>query len=450
MSEVLGFTPWRCTDGDDQIDICHAVRDFPRVTVRSGNGVGKTAIAAQTAIWFLTCFVPSIVVTTAPTTRQVEKLLWGEIRAAYRRALIPIGGELLNTEIRIDDKWYALGFATDEKEKFQGFHAPFVFVIVDEASGVTENIFEAIEGLMTTAGARILLIGNPTDPTGYFGRTFLHPKHSKGWKHLHLDCWNSPNVRAGKTLVPALCAHSWPHERLTTWGEYNPFYQVRVKGNFPVVGEDNLIPYHMVHSALERSIPPAGNKLLSVDVARFGNDASVISRLWGAQFRVLKKLYTQDGVMIANRVVEQLKEDVHKDVESVKIDIIGYGAGVFDELNRMKKHGNDVEKEILKRVKLIAVNVSEKCRSRQAQKNYANIRAEAAFTVRELFESGQIDIDDEELAVQAANIKYTFVEGRQRLEKKKEFKARLQGSPDEFDSLLIAKAITRGAKPSIH
>jgi len=452
MQEVLGFAPWTCIDADDQLDIVHAIRDHKRVSVRSGNGVGKTAVAARIAHWFLNCFYKSIVITTAPTTRQVEKLLWGEMRDAHKNAVVDLGGELLQTELRYEDKWYAIGFSTDEKEKFQGFHAPYILIIVDEASGVSDDICEAIEGILTTENARILLIGNPTDPNSFFGSTHLHPKISAEWVRLHISCYNSPNVRAGKNVIPALCAYDWPEQKRKAWGEYNPFFIVRVIGNFPDTGEDYLVPYHMVHSALERTITPAGNKIFSIDVARFGGDKSVIGRMWGGQFRILKKIFKQDGVYVANKAMEQLKTKGNEDVDEIRVDVIGWGSGCFDDLNRMKRKGTDEEKEMLKNIKLVPVNVSEKPKSKKAKKDYYNLRAQAGFTLRGMFEEGQIDIDNEDLGIQAANIKYEFRNGVYLLEEKDKFKERLgktMGSPDELDSLLISKVIARGASPRV-
>lgn len=450
VREVFGFNCWTCPGVNDQLDIVLAVRDHERVTVRSGNGIGKTAVAAHIVMSFLYSHYPSIVITTAPTTRQVEKLLWGEIRFAHKGADMELGGELLMTEIRLDENWYAVGFSTDEPEKFQGFHAPNVLIVVDEAGGVPEVIFEGIEGILTSANARILLIGNPTDPSSFFGRTHLHPRESKGWHKLHLDCYNSPNVKAGKNLIPSLCAFDWPAKKLDQWGEYNPFYQVRVKGEFPESGEDTLVPYHMVHSALERTLPGAGKKVFGVDVARFGGDKSVIARLWGQQFRILKKLYNLDGPGLADRIVEQLKLDGNEDVEEVKIDVIGFGASCYDSLRGKKKSGNKIERTALENVRIIPVNVAEKVKSKKAKKDYYNVRAEAGFMVRDMFEQGEIDIEDEELGVQAANLKYGFSQGRYLLEEKDKFKDRLRESPDELDSLIVAKALTRGAGPAVY
>ncbi|GAG45965.1 unnamed protein product [marine sediment metagenome] len=104
----------------------------------------------------------------------------------------------------------------------------------------------------------------------------------------------------------------------------------------------------------------------------------------------------------------------------------------------------------MKNTKVVPVNVSEKVKSSKARKNYYNVRAEAGYIVRQMFEEGQIDIDDEDLGVQLANIYYDLKDGRWILEDKEKFKVRARVRPDELDSLLIAKAIVRGGVPSIY
>ena len=440
FSEVLGLTAWTDPEYDDQVDIANAVRDFDRVSVKSGNGIGKTVIAGGIAHWFLECHYPSIVITTAPTHRQVEKLLWGEIRRLYKTSKIPLGGELLTTELRMEEGWYAIGFSTDDKSKFQGFHSPNILVIVDEAGGMTEDIMEAIEGLLTNEGAKLLLIGNPTNAASYFGRTHLHPRERVLWKNLSISCWNTPNVRAGKNIVPGLCGSNWPAQRKRVWGENHPFYIVRVMGEFPLEGERNLIPYHMVDAALERNIRPVGQKVISVDPARFGDDKSIIGRLWGEQFRVLKKLRKVDGPTLADRVIDKVVEE-GGDVSRIKVDEIGEGASCYDALRFKRRSGTDRQKKALKDVKIIPIRFSEKCRTPDGKKNYANIRGETGFVLRDMFENGLIDIDDEDLGAQATTIYYDYEKsGRILLEDKKEFKKRYRSSPDEFDCLLVAKA----------
>jgi len=126
--------------------ILESVRDHTRTAVRSCHGAGKTATAARCVLWFLACFEGSRVITTAPTRAQVQDVLWREIAWAYRQSAGLIGGELTGTRLEIAPDWLALGLATDQPERFQGHHSEHLLVVVDEASGVDEGIFEAMPG----------------------------------------------------------------------------------------------------------------------------------------------------------------------------------------------------------------------------------------------------------------------------------------------------------------
>jgi len=163
---ALGVDLW-----SKQVEVLEALRDGPRVTVRACHGVGKTFVAASAALWFLYTRKPSVVLTTAPTGRQVRQVLWRQLRALHRRARYSLGGELHLTRLELGDEWFGLGLATDEPDRFQGFHSESILLIVDEAAGVREEIFDAVEGVLTTEGAKTLLIGNPTSQSGYFYRS---------------------------------------------------------------------------------------------------------------------------------------------------------------------------------------------------------------------------------------------------------------------------------------
>lgn len=104
-----------------QAEILKSVRDNMRTAVRSCHGIGKTFTAAMCILWFLYTHPKAIVLSTAPTWRQVEKLIWKEIRSAYREAVIPLGGNLLpkTPELHlIHDEWYAAGLSTNEPDRF--------------------------------------------------------------------------------------------------------------------------------------------------------------------------------------------------------------------------------------------------------------------------------------------------------------------------------------------
>ena len=123
VREVLGGELW-----SRQAEILEAVRDHPQVTVRSGHGVGKTFVAACAALWWLYSFRPSLVLTTAPTARQVEALLWGEIRRLKRRAQkrsdagVALPGRCLATRLVVSEDQEAVGLSTNEPERFAGWH----------------------------------------------------------------------------------------------------------------------------------------------------------------------------------------------------------------------------------------------------------------------------------------------------------------------------------------
>ena len=143
---------------DKQQEIVNSVRDHYETAVRSCHGSGKTFTAADIVHWWLLSYDDAVVVTTAPTDRQVKEILWRDIRnGAAGKGLYPKDA-VLDKQINLGDKWYAIGFATDRQDMMQGFHSPHLLIIIDEASGVTDQIYEAIDGLQPT---RLLLLGNP-------------------------------------------------------------------------------------------------------------------------------------------------------------------------------------------------------------------------------------------------------------------------------------------------
>ena len=179
-----------------QAEILRSVRDNMRTAVRSCHGIGKTFTAAMCILWFLYTRPKAIVLSTAPTWRQVEKLIWKEIRSAYRESVVPLGGNLLpkTPELHlIHDEWYAAGLSTNEPDRFQGFHEEHILVIVDEAAGVNLEIYEAIEGILTSSGARLLLIGNPTAIGTPFYDAFTK---NIGYKTFHVSAFDTPNFTA--------------------------------------------------------------------------------------------------------------------------------------------------------------------------------------------------------------------------------------------------------------
>jgi len=444
VEEVLNAHPW-----EKQAEILRAVRDYPRTAVRSCHGVGKSFIAGRVILWFLSCFPYSIVLSTAPTWRQVEKLIWKEVRASYRRAKIPLGGNLLpkSPEIQIvQDEWYAAGLSTNEPDRFQGFHEENILVVVDEAAGVPEEIFEAIEGVLTSSNARLLLLGNPTSTAGTFFQAF----RGGGWKTLSISAFDTPNFMAfgitesdiaadtwrnkitGPLPNPKLITPEWVADKYRRWGPESPAYIARVKGEFPPESEDTLIPLAWIEAAMERwhDMEHGEPVELGVDVARFGSDKTVIGVRHGWKVIALHDYSQQDTMETAGRVIQAYKEHRATDI---KIDVIGLGAGVADRLREQS-------------APVTEVNVAEKPNDPE---NFDNLRSELWWNLRQLLDPNTkmnpnpIGLPpNDELLADLSGIKYKInSSGKIVVESKAEMKKRLGRSPDYGDTvcLLFAK-----------
>jgi phage terminase large subunit len=478
--EVLGSTPW-----SKQIEILEALRDHPRVTVRAGHGVGKTHVAASAVLWRLHCFSPSVVLTTAPTHRQVKEILWREIRRQQGRARLPLEGEVRETTIKLRDDTFALGLSTDEPDRFQGFHSPNILVVVDEASGVPEPIYEAIDGALTTAGARLLLIGNPTRPTGRFADSHRLP----GWHKVHISTFDTPNLQAGDLVRPELVAPGWVAEKREEWGEESPIYQVRVLGQFPDSADDTLFPLSWIEAATARAkalqrhlgfahhggtehtekstrrkarrdrdrqplpcsvLPPCTSPCppclrgesalpqpqhpttsgepveIGVDVARYGSCETVAVVRRGPLVIRLEAWQGQDLMVTTGRVVALVRQ--YAPVRAVTVDVIGLGAGVVD---RLREQGFR---------QVAGLNVAE--RALQPER-YASRRDEIYFGLRDRFRDGEIAVQDEKLAAQLAAMRYAYTSrGQLKVESKEEMRDRGLKSPDRADALALAFAPT--------
>jgi len=424
VCRLLGAQPWF-----RQTEIMEAVRDHNRVAVRSCNGSGKTYIAAHVVLWWLMCFPDALVITTAPTEHQVRDVLWREIRRAYRGHESLIEGKLLRTSLELGDKHYAQGLSTDLPERFQGFHEGHILFVVDEASGVREGIFEAIEGSMTSADAKMLLLGNPTSLAGTFYEAFHRRREL--WHTIHISAFDTPNVKAGEVLMPTLVTPKWVEEAKVNWGEDSPMYQVRVLGEFPSEAEDTLISLKLIEAAAEEDaieLPPEDAPAeMGVDVARFGSDRTVICVRRGERVIEMEALGRQDLMETAGRVRAAMTRHGPK---VVRVDGIGLGAGVVD---RLREQGCSQVK---------GVNVAARA---NRPEHFANLRAELYDGLRERFQDGRIRIPaDPDLIGELAAVRYSFTSsGQVRLEGKDDMRSRGLRSPDKADALMLAFAAVR-------
>ena len=225
-----------------QKEVLESIRDNKKTAVKSGNTCGKTYIAAEAAVHFLLTHHPSKVVTTAPTFLQVEEILWKEIAGLVHRSKMPIDCELLKTELKFSDDWFAIGISTNEVNRFQGIHSPYLLVIIDEALGVAPEIWEAIEGLHPY---RVLAIGNPLESAGNFYNCFSSPL----WHKITISCEDCVQWQRDNQVIPGLVTQEWIDERVDEWGRGSALFQARVLGEFPTESPDTLISRAWVERA---------------------------------------------------------------------------------------------------------------------------------------------------------------------------------------------------------
>jgi hypothetical protein len=187
---------WR--DGDPlplwskQREIIEALVKYRKVAVKSGHGVGKSFLSAGITL-YLAYIWHCIGLTTAPNFRQVRRILWSEIHDQYNKARNPLGGRLLQTSLELGDRWFVEGFATDQPSaNITGIHEENIFIIVDEASGVAPEVFDALDALLTSRNVFALYIGNPVFNSGPFFDAF---KPDSGFHKITVSCYDSPNVK---------------------------------------------------------------------------------------------------------------------------------------------------------------------------------------------------------------------------------------------------------------
>lgn len=399
-------------------EILLSVRDNATTAVRSCHASGKSYTAARVVVWWLLSHVNSVVITTAPTFRQVKEILWREIRGCIAGKALFDPKMVLETAINIDSNWFALGLSSDKSDQFQGFHSPHLLAVVDEASGVSPEIYEAIDGL---APERVLMIGNPLQNSGRFADVFKYPNVHK----IHISAYDTPNVKAGSRIIPGLITNEDLEKMKVYYGADSDVFRVRALGEFPLQDNDSLIGVDEVSKAMEREVKvlPHFEKRMGVDPARFGDDRTVII-IRHMEEVVRKEIFqTLDTMQITGHVIRIAKEE-HVLPNNIFVDEIGVGAGIVD---RLREQGWRVE----------AVNVGTKA---DDSEHYGNLRAELyARHVKEWLKTGKLPKDDD--FYELANIKYKFTStGQLQLEKKEDMKKRGLPSPDVADALSLTFA----------
>lgn len=396
------------------------------ISIRSGHGVGKTALLAWLIVHHLLFRFPQKTAVTAATKDQLFDALVPEVKGWIDnlpptvRNLLIVKTESIELKQSPDKSFVTFKVSRPENpEALAGVHAKHVLLIGDEASGIHERIFEAASGSMSDEQAMTILAGNPVRTSGLF-----HDTHAlvSGWTRYHVSCLTAKRV-----------SKKFPLEMAERYGIDSNQYRVRVLGEFPKADDDTIIPFELIELSKTRDVEPVANykPVWGLDVARFGNDGTALCKR--RQNTVLGKIQKWRGkstMEVAGIIKAEYDNTVPEDQpDEILVDSIGIGAGVVD---RLQEHGLPV----------FGINVSE---SPAMKDLYADLRTELYFKAKEWFTRRDVSIGNtnEDVAKQLASIKYTFASsGKMRAESKDDLKKRepRMGSPDEGDAFILTFA----------
>jgi hypothetical protein len=452
------FESWH----DDPIKFCRDV--FPEITLEdwqtealqalsqgdlvafiASKGVGKSFLEAVVGFWWMVTRKQAQVICTSIDADNLKKGLWKEIEGLYRRSAFLQAAFEMNSEqvyARPDDTglvtpwgrdewsmsskgWRQRADAIEQAQALAGIHGDHMLWLGDEAGSYHNAILASGEAMRANIGngreAKILLGGNPTDPSGPLGTI----RNDKDWRIIKINGDPDNPKRCKRISV------EWARKLIDQRGRDDPWVKVTVFGEFPDVGFNALLGPSDVEASIRRSyMPPVyerAQKRMGVDVARFGDDQSVIYIRQGLMAGPWWELSGLDTMQLADRVVLEFKRN---GCEMVFIDETGVGAGVVDAVRRQLKGTGRV----------VAVNSADKATEFE---KYHNKRAELCWTFADWVKNqhGQIPMADSKLREELIQPTYNFKGARILIEEKAQIKERLGRSPDNYDALLQTFAL---------
>jgi hypothetical protein len=397
--------------------------------MRACKGPGKTAVEAWLAWNFLATRPQPKVAATSITAENLADNLWTEM--AFWQGKSPLLKAAFTwTKTRIESKkypetwwmsartWPKGADPTQQANTLAGLHADYLLFLLDESGGIPDSVMVAAEaGLSSCKEGHIVQAGNPTHLSGPLYRACVADRH----KWFVVEITGDPDAPNRSPRV----SPEWARDQIKTYGRDNPWVLVNVFGQFPPSSLNSLIGPDEVRQAMTRERRPEDYqnlaKVLGVDVARFGDDASVIFPRQGLQAFQPVALRNVDSVQGAARVSQAIRT---WGANATFVDGSGgYGAGWIDQLRVL---GRDV--------------VDVQFGAAPTDPQYKNKRTEMYFKAVQWVRAGGCLPDIPELVADLSEPTYTFQGDRLLLEPKDQLKARLGRSPDWGDAFALTFA----------
>lgn len=353
------------------------------IGIESATSCGKTYVAARLVYWFLDCFQGSTVVTTAPTRQQLETVLWGEIRKAfpkfkkirpkaeiYNSRIYPEGTGSMNflDESELDDeslkgKWICYGKTAgvssneDSSVHFQGIHAEYLLILVEEAAGVNKSVMKAIENTATGDFNYVVALGNPNSVTDTL-HTFCQYENVLD---IRISALDHPNIVRNLSFIPGAVTESSILFRKKEYGENSLFFKSRIRGIAPTEGSHSLIKFEWIASCciykeeyrisgpIEKDV--RSYNALGVDVAN-SEEGDKACLAWGKSNRLmelhefacknandlaLNTIYDRSWLMANNRNIYETSRISQYNISQERIGVDAVGVGVAT-INTYEEH----------------------------------------------------------------------------------------------------------------
>lgn len=372
-AEKLGWVPWRGTPehpGQDDVleayvAALRAQLEHPetpcqnRLRIEAGHTVGKTKLAAAIVNHFFDCFPPAIIYTFAPTWEQIHDLLWKEIKSDRRGSHLP--GRILDLELKVSDNHFAKGKATNNAggqgtERAQGQHGPYLLFVLDEAEGIDDYVWDAVESMTSGGLSIVLMLANPRTRISRFHKAAEDTRVAS----FRISCIHHPNVLEGREVVPGAvrrqyvesmveqhCETADAHDpdshtftlpwRAATIYRPDPEFMFRVLGLAPANSTiDTFVPSGRYEAACKRQATTSGTKVrYGVDCARFGDDVGTLYRQYGDEVRRIATFPQQRTGDYVRAIREDCRRVAASGVTNVHVRVDGgggFGSGIIDGL----------------------------------------------------------------------------------------------------------------------
>ncbi len=419
VKEVLGAEPLPY-----QAEFLNAIATGERrISIRSGHGTGKSTSASWAMLWYLLMRFPNKVVVTAPTSGQLFDALFAELKRWIGELPKPVQDLLTVKSDRVElaaapSEMFisARTSRAETPEALAGVHSDNVLLVVDEASGVPEKVFEAAAGSMSGHNATTILLSNPTRSTGTFYES--QTRMANTWWTQRWSCVDSP-----------LVSDEFVDEMRERYGEESNAFRIRVLGEFPLADDDTIIPFHLVDAAMNRDIEVDDERrpVWAVDPARFGSDRTAFCKRVGSVITEIKSWRGLDLMQTVGRVMAEYEAlNPSARPSEILVDSIGVGSGVVD---RLRELGAPVR----------GVNVAE---SPSMGETYNNLRTELWFKTKAWLEDRGCKLpQDDGLMADLTGIRYSFTSsGKMAAESKDQMRRRGLRSPDLADAVCLTMA----------